>query len=124
MNKKWIKRPQGAKKTEDADRPADAPGRRRIPARLAGILLAVVGVIFLIYSMVSLIGIRSKIQELRGDLSEITDDIANQERKNEEMLKIASQSGDELNDYMEQIAHDQLDLVREGEKIYIVVAGD
>ena len=74
--------------------------------------------------MVSLIGIRSKLRDLRTDLTQLTTDIANQDRKNQEMEKIANQSGEELYAYMEQIAHDRLDLVHEGEKIFIVVAGD
>ena len=126
MSRKESKRESIVNKLKRTPRSTDgdAPARRRFPARLAGVLLAVVAVVFLVYSMVSLIGIRSKLRDLRTDLTQLTTDIANQDRKNQEMEKIANQSGEELYAYMEQIAHDRLDLVHEGEKIFIVVAGD
>lgn len=126
MNKRDMRRGSTAEKTRKNDRNTDGDvvARRRFPAHLAGILLAVVAVVFLVYSMVSLIGIRTKLKGLRSDLADLTTEIANQERSNERMQAIANQSGDELNEYMEQLAHDRLDLVHEGEKIYIVVSGD
>lgn len=126
MKKRELKNAKSAKKGEKSARSADgeATGRRRFPSRLAGVLLVVVAVVFLVYSLISLIGIRSKIKELRQDLAEVTTEMANQERRNDEMAKIANRSGDELAEYMEQIAHDTLDLVYEGERIFIVVSGD
>lgn len=125
MTKRELKSERIAKKTEKAKNSADgdAAERRSIPARFAGVMLAVVAVVFLVYSMISLIGIRSKIRDLNADLGELRSEIANQERRNKEMEAIVNQSDDELTEYMERIAHDH-GLVYEGEKIFIVESGD
>ena len=87
-------------------------------------LVAVVAVVFLVYSLISLIGIRSQIKERREELSEIRGEITVQEIKNDEMNKTYSLSDEERSDYIEQIARDSLDYVKEGERIFVNVAGD
>lgn len=125
MTKRDLKREKSAKKTQKT--PSNADGdtteRSRIPARIARILFIVVAVVLLIFSVVKQIGNRSKIREQSEALNDLRASIANQERRNQELEAIVNQSGDELSEYMEQIAHDR-DLVYEGEKIYIVESGD
>ena len=125
MTKRDLKREKIAKKTEKKNQntDGDAADRRKFPARIAGILVAVVAVVFLVWSMISLFGLHSKIRELSGEIGELNTAIANQERTNKKKQAIVNQSGDELAEYMEQIAHDH-DLVYEGEKVFIVESGD
>ena len=117
MTKRDLKRERTSKKP-DASADGDATESRSIPARFAGVLLIVAAVVFLVYSLISLINIRSKIGDLNADLGELRTSIANQERRNEELKAIVNRSGEELREYREQIAHDH-DLAYEGEKIYI-----
>ena len=79
---------------------------------------------FLVYSLVTLIGIRSQLRERRQELSEIQEKIVVQEIKNDEMNRTYSLSEEERSDYIEQIARDSLDYVKEGERIFVNVSGD
>lgn len=87
-------------------------------------LVAAVAVVFLVYSLVTLIGIRSQLRERRQELSEIQEKIVVQEIKNDEMNRTYSLSEEERSDYIEQIARDSLDYVKEGERIFVNVSGD
>ena len=102
----------------------ESKGRRRFPSRLAFVLIAVIAFAFMIYSVVSLVGIQSQINERRAELEEIKDQITVQEIKNEEMAKTYNLSDKERSDYIEQIARDDLDYVKEGERVFVNVSGD
>lgn len=126
MNKREIKREKNAKKPAENDNigEQDTKRGRRISSRLAFVLVAVVAVVFFIYSLVTLIGIRSQIRERREELGEIQDKIIVQEIKNDEMNRTYTLSDTEMSDYIEQIARDTLDYVKEGERIFVNVSGD
>lgn len=126
MNKREIKREKNAKKPAENDNigEQDTKRGRRISSRLAFVLVAVVAVVFFIYSLVTLIGIRSQIRERREELGEIQDKIIVQEIKNDEMNRAYNLSDTEMSDYIEQIARDTLDYVKEGERIFVNVSGD
>ena len=126
MNKKDLKRGRNAKKPAKTEQIGEAEGKgsRKISSRLAFVLIAVVAVAFLIYSLVSLANINSQRNELRQELNALTEDIRNEDLKIEEMRKTYNQSEEELSKYIEQKARDVLDYVKEGERIFEIVAGD
>ena len=97
---------------------------RRFPSRLAYVLIAAAAFAFIIYSVVSLVGIQSQINKRRAELEEIKDQITVQEIKNEEMSKTYNLSEKERSEYIEQIARDDLDYVKEGERVFVNVSGD
>lgn len=119
-----LKRDKNVKKRTEQPGDAAQGGGRRISSRLAFALLAVVAVVFLIYSLISLIGIRSQIRERREELDGIRGEITVQEIKNDEMNKNYTLSESERSDYIEQIARDTLDYVKEGERVFVNVSGD
>ena len=129
MSKRELKR-ESAEKTEkkppmtDEAAEGERSNGRRLTSRLAFVLVIIVAAVFLVYSLVSLIGIRSQLRERRQELSDIQDQITVQEIKNDEMNKTANLSEDERSDYIEQIARDDLDYVKEGERVFVNVAGD
>ena len=96
----------------------------RISKRLISAIIAAAAVIFLIYSVISLIGLQSQISERRGQLDEIKNEIKVQEIKNDEMSKTYNLSDDERSEYIERIARDDLDYVKEGERVFVNVSGD
>ena len=87
-------------------------------------MLSLAAVAFLIYSMVSIIGIRSQIRERRAELEELKEQIAVQEIKNEEMQKLYDSTGSDFSALAEQIARDDLDYIKEGERVFVNVQGD
>lgn len=78
----------------------------------------------MIYSMVSIIGIRSQIRERRAELEELKEQIAVQEIKNEEMQKLYDSTDSDFSALAEQIARDDLDYIKEGERVFVNVQGD
>ena len=97
---------------------------RRGLSRPVFVIIAVVAVAFLIYSMISIIGIQSQIRERKAELDEIKEHITVQEIKNEEMQKLYDSTGSDFSTLAEQIARDDLDYVKEGERVFVNVSGE
>lgn len=88
------------------------------------IVIAIAAVAFLVYSMVSIIGIQSQIRERKAELDDLKDQITVQEIKNEEIQKLYDSTGSDFSALAEQIARDDLDYIKEGERVFVNVAGD
>lgn len=91
---------------------------------LRNILLCVVILLFAVYSVVTLVDLYSQIGEKKSELEVIEDEIAIQEIKNEEMDALYNSSDEEFSDYIEQIAREDLDYIRQGERVFVNVSGD
>lgn len=87
-------------------------------------LLSLAVVAFLIYSMVSIIGIQKQIRERKAELDELQEQITVQEIKNEDMQKLYDSTGSDFSALAEQIARDDLDYVKEGERVFVNVSGE
>ena len=93
-------------------------------SRLAVVMMSLVAVAFLIYSMVSIIGIQSQIRERKAELDDLKEQITVQEIKNEDIQKLYDSTGSDFSALAEQIARDDLDYIKEGERVFVNVAGD
>ena len=91
---------------------------------LIRILLIVLFIGVIIYSVVSLSNINIQLAQKNEELRDIQNQIEVQEIKNEEMNKLYNYSGDELSDYIEQLARDELDYIKQGERVFVNVSGD
>lgn len=91
---------------------------------LRQIVLCVVVLIFAVYSVVTLVNLYSQIGVKKGELEAINDEIAIQEIKNEEMNELYNSSDEEFSRYIEQIAREDLDYIKQGERVFVNVAGD
>lgn len=97
---------------------------RRFISRPVIIVLSLAAVAFLIYSLVSIIGIQSQIRERKAELDELNEKITVQEIKNDEMQKLYDSTGSDFSALAEQIARDDLDYIKEGERVFVNVTGD
>ena len=97
---------------------------RRVLSRPVIIVLSLAAVAFLIYSLVSIIGIQSQIRERKAELDELKEKITVQEIKNDEMQKLYDSTGSDFSALAEQIARDDLDYIKEGERVFVNVTGD
>lgn len=116
-----------AKKETKAAKPEDNNSKsagKKIFSRPVIIVLALVAVAFLIYSMITIINIQTRIRERKQELSGIQSKITIQEIKNDEMQKLYDSTGKDFSALAEQIARDDLDYVKEGERIFVNVSGD
>ena len=91
---------------------------------LKHIVLCGVVLIFAVYSVVTLISLYSQIGQKKSELESIKDEIAIQEIKNEEMNELYNSSDEEFSGYIEQIAREDLDYIKDGERVFVNVAGD
>ena len=122
MSKKNTKKPRAAAEAERRDE-AQGEGRRFL-SRPVLIVIALVAVAFLIYSMVSIIGIQAQIRERKAELDDLKEQITVQEIKNEDIQQLYNSTGSDFSALAEQIARDDLDYIKEGERVFVNVAGD
>ncbi len=118
-----------SRKTKKTESKAAAPEKERSEGRSfisrpVFVLLSLAAVAFLIYSMVSIIGIQAQIRERRAQLEELEEQITVQEIKNDEMQKLYDSTGSDFSTLVEQIARDDLDYIREGERVFVNVSGE
>lgn len=93
-------------------------------SRVSIILIALVGLAFVVYALITLSGINSQIRERSAELDEIKDEITVQEIKNDSMSKTYNLSDSERSEFMERLARDDLDYVKEGERVFVNVSGE
>lgn len=97
---------------------------KKLPHGLKYIVLCVVVLIFAVYSVVTLVDLYSQIGEKKSELDAINDEITIQEIKNEEIDDLYNSSDEEFSKYVEQIAREDLDYIKQGERVFVNVAGD
>lgn len=88
------------------------------------IVLCGVVLVFTVYSVISLVSLYSQIGQKKSELESINKEIEVQELKNEEMSELYNSSDEEFSGYIERIAREDLDYIREGERVFVNVAGD
>ena len=123
MKKEDTKRKK-AKDTAVEESAEEQEQKGLFPSRLGFVLLAVVGLAFIVYALISLSGIHSQISERTEELNEIKEEITVQEIKNDSMSKTYNLSDSERSAFMERLARDELDYVKEGERVFVNVAGE
>ena len=85
----------------------------------AGILTKLVVLVLLIYMATSLMDLRGKIQSVEEQRDALTQQVANQQLRNQELEDAIANSDDP--DMMEQVARDK-GFVRQEEELYVDVA--
>ena len=126
-----FKKPKTKKTEIKADSADDASenGPKEIETpkqkhRLRYILLCLVAIGFVFYAVITIIDQSVKISEKKAELSELQQQINVVEIESNYLEKVQNYQGDELAEYMEKIAKEDLGYVGDGERIFINVAGD
>ena len=88
------------------------------------ILLYLAGFAFVIYAAFMIISQSIDISEKRAELKSLQDELEIVEIENDYLSEIKGYSGDELNEYIENIAREDLDYVKNGERVFINISGD
>ena len=91
---------------------------------LKHLVLCGVALVFAVYSVISLVSLYSQIGQKKSELESINAQIEVQELKNEEMSELYNSSDEEFSGYIERIAREDLDYIKEGERVFVNVAGD
>ena len=88
------------------------------------LLLYIAAIGFAFYAIITIINQSVRIAEKKAELSELQQQINVVEIQSKYLEKVRGYTGDELSEYMEKIAKEELGYVGEGERIFINVAGD
>ncbi len=88
------------------------------------LVLCIVILVFTVYSVITLVDLYSQISEKKSELESIQDEITIQEIKNNEMNDLYNSSDEEFSGYVEQIAREDLDFIKQGERVFVNVSGD
>lgn len=88
------------------------------------LVLCVVVLVFAVYAVITLVDLYSQIGDKKNELEALNDEITVQEIKNEEMENLYNYSDEEFSGYVEQIAREDLDYIKQGERVFVNVAGD
>lgn len=86
------------------------------------LLLASIGFVF--YAVITIINQNVSIAEKKSELNELNKQINVVEIQSQYLEKVKNYEGDDLNEYMEKLAKDDLGYISEGERIFINVAGE
>ncbi len=116
-----------SKSSQSAQKPQDAvikeikPEKKR-KGRYILLYLAIIG--FAFYAVITIINQSVQISDKKSELLELQQQINVIEIQTQYLEKVQSYKGDELSEYIEKIAKEELGYISEGERIFINVAGD
>lgn len=76
------------------------------------------------YAVITLVNQFVEISDKKQQLAELQDQIVVQEIKNDQISEVKNYSDKELAQYIEQIAREDLDYIKEGERVFVNIAGE
>ena len=88
------------------------------------ILLYVAIFAFAVYAVITLVNQYIEISDKIKLRDELNYQISVQEIKNEDIKKVINYSGEELDEYIEKIAREELEYIGQGERVFINISGD
>lgn len=110
-----------AEAQENGPKEIESP-KKKHKARYILLYLAAIGFVF--YAVITIIDQSMKIAEKKAELSELQQHINVVEIESNYLEKVRNYQGEELAEYMEKIAKEDLGYVSDGERIFYNVAGD
>ena len=94
-------------------------GKRLLNAVLSGVLI-----VFAFYVVFTLVNQQVEIAEKKAQLEELKEQIVIQEVKNDEMKQVNEYDDSENDAYIERVAREEFDYSKQGERVFINVAGE
>lgn len=100
--------------------------RKEKKKRSKGFILAVGAglAVFTLYAVITLVNQQLDIAEKKEQLSEIQQEIFLQEVKNDDLNGIYNLDDEENNAYIERVAREEFDYSKQGERVFINIAGE
>ncbi len=102
--------------------------RTRKNKKSRNVLLYVIMIVVTLYVLFLMVDLQIRINNARTELSQIEERIFTQEQTNAELKKVsdAVEKNDEkaFSGYVEKIAREDLDYVKNGEVVFVNIAGD
>lgn len=98
--------------------------KRTKKKRGINIALSLSLIIFAFYAVVTLVNQQTEIAEKKEELEEVENTIVVQEVKNDEIKQVYELDDDENDAYLERVAREEFDYCKQGERVFINIAGE
>lgn len=98
------------------------PKKKKLSKRFFLLYLAIFG--FALYASITIINQHIAINEKRTELQVLQEELQIIEIENDYLDEVKNYKGDDLDEYIENIAREDLDYVKNGERVFINVSGD
>ena len=121
MKEDKIKKKERAKDTQKELKEVKVR-KKRISIR--AILLYVAVFAFTIYSAMTLISLNKSINEKKAELAKVQHELEIVEINNAYLEEVSNYEGKDLDQYIEDIAREDLDYIKNGERVFYIVAGN
>ena len=105
------------RKRKDSRKNSD--GKRLLRAVISGVLI-----VFAFYVVFTLVNQQVEIAEKKAQLEALSEEIVIQEVKNDEMKQVNEYDDSENDAYIERVAREEFDYSKQGERVFINVAGE
>jgi cell division protein DivIC len=108
---------QSKEEIREVDKPKKKRNKKYWPLYIAGFA-------FLVYASFTIVNQSIEVNSRREVLKQLNDELKIVEIKSENLKKVKNYKGKDLSDYIESIAREDLDFVKNGERIFIIESGD
>lgn len=98
--------------------------KRKRRLSLSKLLLAMVTFVFLVYSAFTIISQSITVSQKKAQLADLNSQLQIQEILNEDIKSVLDYDGEQNDEYMEQIARNELDYIKQGERVFVNISGD
>ncbi len=92
--------------------------------RFFSVTLSLILIVFAFYAVFTLVNQQVEISEKKEQLSALNDEIVIQEVKNDELKQVYELEDEENDAYIERVAREEFDYSKQGERVFINIAGD
>lgn len=79
---------------------------------------------FVVYAVITLVNQHIEISDKKQQLEDLQSQIVVQEIKNDNIEEVKNYSDEELANYIEQIAREDLDYIKDGERVFVNISGE
>lgn len=98
------------------------PKRKRKFKRYIILYIAIFG--FTLYAAITIINQNIEINKKKEELAALEEQLSIVEIENDYLEEIKNYEGEDLDEYIEDIAREDLDYIKNGERVFINVSGD
>lgn len=92
--------------------------------RILRVCVSTLLIVFAFYAVFTLVRQQTEISEKKEQLEAIKSEITLQEVKNEELRRVNDLDEEENDAYIEKVAREEFDYSKQGERVFINIAGD
>ena len=117
MREKRAKKGQEQKKLREVITPKKKLSKSMI--LLFGAIFA-----FALYSAIIIVGQNTAIKEKRAELAALEEELQIIEIENDYLEQVKNYKGKDLDEYIENIAREDLDYIKNGERVFVNVSGN